>query len=153
MKDSADCKCTPETLAMGSFAMQEWCEPYELGSALYNGTIFPCLNLNFFAAEEIPCPFCDSPTCAKLSEREKDMNNIAMIGFAVNDLTLYLDTHPDCEQGIKLMKELLQKRLDGLSEYAKKYPALTQLSIVTGDSESKQYDWSEGPMPWEGGLI
>ena len=96
MKDSTACNCTPESLAMGSFPMQEWCEPYELSSALYNGTIFPCLNLNFYAAEEIPCPFCGNASDSKLSEREKAMNEIAMIGFAVNDLTLYLDTHPDC---------------------------------------------------------
>lgn len=153
MKDSTACNCTPESLAMGSFPMQEWCEPYELSSALYNGTIFPCLNLNFYAAEEIPCPFCSNASDSKLSEREKAMNEIAMIGFAVNDLTLYLDTHPDCQQGIQLMKELLQKRLDGLADYAAKYNALTQLSIVTGNPESNKYEWDEGPMPWEGGLV
>ena len=146
MKDSI-------TLAMGTFPKQEWCEPYELGSALYNGTIFPCLNMNFFAAEDIPCPFCDSTTVSKLSEREKAMNEIAMVGFAINDLTLYLDTHPDCQNGIKLMKELLQRRLDALADYAAKYNALTQLSIVTGNPDSHKYEWDEGPMPWEGGLI
>lgn len=146
MKDSV-------TLAMGTFPKQEWCEPYELSSALYNGTIFPCLNMNFFAAEDIPCPFCDSTAVSKLSERERAMNEIAMVSFAINDLTLYLDTHPDCQNGIKLMKELLQRRLDALADYAAKYNALTQLSIVTGNPDSQKYEWDEGPMPWEGGLI
>ena len=88
-----------------------------------------------------------------LSEREKAMNEISMVGFAINDLTLYLDTHPDCEQGKALMKELLQKRLDGLADYAEKYDPLTQLSIITGNPTSPKYEWDEGPAPWEGGLI
>ncbi len=150
MKDSAACACTPEVLAMCSFPKQKWCEPYEWNTALYQGTIFPCLNLMFYAAEEIPCSFLDS---AGLSDREKAMNQISMIGFAINDLTLYLDTHPDCEQGKELMKDLLKKRLDGLADYAEKYDPLTQLSIITGNPASPKYEWDEGPAPWEGGLI
>ena len=51
------------------------------------------------------------------------------------------------------MRELLQKRLDALADYAAKYNALTQLSVITGKPESDKYEWGEGPMPWEGGLI
>ena len=76
-----NCTCTPESLAMGSFPIQKWCEPYELDSALYNGTIFPCLNMNFYAAEDIPCPFCDK---SAVSEREKAMNEIVAM-TAVNE--------------------------------------------------------------------
>lgn len=152
MKDSVTCGCTEESLAMGTFPKQEWCEPYELSAALYHGTIFPCLNMKFYAAEEIPNPFSDR-ACADLSEREKEMDEICMVGFAINDLTLYLDTHPDCAQGIPAMKKLLQKRLDGLAGYAAKNNALTQLSIVTGKPDSDQYEWGEGPVPWEGGLV
>lgn len=152
MKDSVTCNCSEESLAMGSFPMQEWCEPYELSTSLFHGTVFPCLNMKFHAAENIPNPFSDS-ACENLSEREKLMNEICMVGFAINDLTLYLDTHPDCKQGNKLMKELLQKRLDSLAVYAAKYNALTQLSIVIGKPGSHNYEWDEGPMPWEGGHI
>ncbi len=153
MKDSVACECTQESLAMASFPMQKWCEPYELNAALYHGTVFPCLNLKFYAAEEIPCPFLEGAAGAKFSEREKAMNEISMVGFAINDLTLYLDTHPDCGQGITLMRELLQRRLDALADYAAKYYPLTQLSIITGNPDSAKYEWDEGPMPWEGGLV
>ena len=87
MKDSVTCDCTPESLAMGSFPAQKWCEPYELKTALYEGTIFPCLNMQFYAAEKIPCSFLDD---AGISQREKAMNEISMVGFAINDLMLYL---------------------------------------------------------------
>lgn len=152
------CQCTGESLAMASVPMQEWCEPYELGTAIYNGTLFPCLNYEFFKAEDIPCPFCDRPALTKASEQEKALNEINKIGFAITDLTLYLDTHPDCQNGIDMMKELLQKRLDTLADFAKNYYPLTQLSIITGTPECKQYEWDKGPLPWdpfgnEGGLL
>lgn len=134
---------------MASVPMQEWCEPYDFATALYSGTLFPCLNLSFFDAEDIPCPFCDKPALTKASEQEKALLEIFKVGFAINDLTLFLDTHPDCQNGINMMKELLQQRLDGLSEYAKNYYPLTQLSIVTGIPDSKQYEWDEGPLPWD----
>ena len=143
---------------MASVPMQEWCEPYDLGTALYHGTLFPCLNYMFFQAEDIPCPFCDKPTSTKSSEQEKALHELCKISFAITDLTLYLDTHPDCQNGINMMKDLLQKRLDALADYAAKYHPLTQLSIVTGTPESSEYEWEMGPLPWdpfgsEGGLL
>ena len=81
------------------------------------------------------------------------MSEISTISFAINDLTLYLDTHPTCPNGLPLFKELLKKRLDLLAEYAKKYNPLTQISMITGTPETNEYGWGEGPMPWEGGNI
>lgn len=158
MNNQNVCQCTAESLAMASVPMQEWCEPYDLGTAVYNGTLFPCLNHEFYKAKDIPCPFCDKPAMTKASEEEKALNEINKIGFAMIDLTLYLDTHPDCQNGIDMMKELLQKRLDALADFAGKYYPLTQLSIITGTPESRQYQWDEGPLPWdpfgdEGGLL
>lgn len=149
-----DCCSCPETLAMASFPKQDWCEPYDWDKALAEGTIFPCMNLEFYCAEDINSSLHGNvPARDKEAERENLMNQINGISFAVNDLTLYLDTHPDCKNGLPLFKELLQKRLDLLAEYAKKYTPLTQISMVTGNPESNEYSWGEGPMPWEGGLI
>lgn len=158
MNNQTVCQCTAESLAMASVPIQEWCEPYDLAAAIYNGTLFPCLNKEFFKADNIPCPICDKPALTKASEQEKALNEIYKIGFAIIDLTLYLDTHPDCQNGIDMMKELLQKRLDSLAEFAKNYYPLTQLSIITGTPDSTQYNWDEGPLPWdtcgnEGGLL
>lgn len=143
------CPCS-ETLAMASVPKQEWCEPYDWQEALYQGTVFPCLNLEFFKAVDIPCPLCDTKN---LSEREKTMNELSAVSFAINDLTLYLDTHPACEQGLKVFKELVAKRLELLAAYARQYNPLTQSSIMTGTPETNEYGWGEGPAPWEGGLI
>ncbi len=81
------------------------------------------------------------------------MTDLSTISFAINDLTLYLDTHPDCQNGLTLFKQLLQKRLDLLADFADKFYPLTQISIITGETNTDSYGWNEGPAPWEGDLI
>ena len=81
------------------------------------------------------------------------MSELSAVSFALNDLTLYLDTHPDCSKGTALFHELLKTRLELLSAFAGKFYPLTQTSIVTGDFDANQYSWLEGPMPWEGACI
>lgn len=139
---------------MAAFPSQEWCEPYDWDVALKNGTIFPSLNLVFYRAEDTACP-CHSDSCGK--EQARELDELGAVSFAINDLTLYLDTHPQCTKGLKLYRELLQKRLELLADHAAKYYPLTQLSAVTGaaatESENAAYGWAEGPLPWEGGLI
>lgn len=144
-----ECCKTSESLAMASVPMQEWCEPYDWNTALSKGTIFPCLNMEFFRAQDIPCSICSESQ----SPQAKKLNEINTISFAVNDLTLYLDTHPTCEKGLSLLKELLKKRLDLLAEYAEEYVPLTHLSMITGTPDTCEYGWPEGPLPWEGGHI
>lgn len=139
--------CGKEALAMASVPYQEWCEPYDLKQALKNGTIFPCLNLEFFKAEKI-----ETPASAETAQG-KALRQISEVGFAVNDLTLYLDMHPDCQEGMKLYKELLKIRLELLADYAEKYQPLTQLSVITGTPQTSEYGWIEGPLPWEGGHV
>lgn len=149
-----ECQCS-ETLAMATVPKQNWCEPYDYEKALQEGTIFPCLNLAFFKANEgqsnLKC--CSPLSTPQEKDREHMMSEISQISFVINDLTLYLDTHPKCQNGLSLFKDLLQKRLDLLAEFAKKYYPLTQISMITGTPESDEYGWAEGPMPWEGGNI
>jgi len=139
--------CRKESLAMAAVPYQEWCEPYEWKQALKEGTIFPCLNLEFYKAEKI-----ERPASAETAQG-RALREISEVGFAINDLTLYLDTHPQCREGLALYKELLAKRLELLADYAAQYQPLTQLSIITGTPQTSEYGWTEGPLPWEGGHI
>lgn len=132
---------------MASVPVQEWCEPYDWKKALRCGTVFPCLNLEFYCTEQL------ETSAEPVSERSRALNEISEISFAINDLTLYLDTHPDCENGLKLYRELLEQRLKLLSEYAKRFQPLTQLSAVMSGEETMRYGWAEGPLPWEGGDV
>lgn len=154
MKAEQCCPC-PETLAMATVPLQEWCDPYDWDTAISEGTIFPCLNLPFFKAPEEKKPLKPAGSSLDPVEKEREtlMNKITSISFAINDLTLYLDTHCTCTKGAPIFYELTKTRLELLAEYAKKYYPLTQSSIITGQLDPESYGWAEGPMPWEGGCI
>lgn len=149
------CCCSPETLAMASVPMQEWCELYDWDTALKEGTIFTCLNYPVFLADKGSSNLKTNGSALdpQQQEREELMGKISSISFAVNDLTLYLDTHPNCPNATPLFYQLSKERMDLLAEYAQKYNPLTQLSMVTGGLNENCYSWAEGPMPWEGGCI
>lgn len=143
------------SLAMAEIPKQEWCEPYDWGTALQEGTIFPCLNLTFYKApqgESILKPCSDTPDDTQ-ADREASMSRISEISFALNDLTLYLDTHPTCENGLSLFHRLMEERLELLASFAGKYNPLTQASMITGDCDPEVYGWGDGPAPWEGACI
>lgn len=148
--------CTnKEPLAMATITKQQWCEPYDFTTALEEGTLFPCLNLTFFKAQANQCKLNPKDNSAPISQqnREQMLSCLDAISFALSDLTLYLDTHPDCPNGIALFHKLLKQRLELLSEFANKFYPLTQTSMVTGKYDTNMYGWPEGPMPWEGACI
>ncbi len=154
MDSSKLCTCA-EQLAMASVPKQEWCEPYDLLTALAEGTIFPCLNITFYKAPvgKSNCKTSSNVSDKSQKNREEMMSQLSAVSFAINDLTLYLDTHPDCPNGLVLFYQLLEQRLTLLSDFAKEFYPLTQTSMVTGNYDQSQYGWSEGPMPWEGACI
>lgn len=75
------------------------------------------------------------------------LNEINEISFAVNDLHLYLDTHPCDEEALARCREMLQKRIRLLKEYAQNYGPLTVDSADLPDCD--RWKWMEQPFPWE----
>ena len=153
--DSMNLCTDSQPLAMACFSKQEWCEPYDDTTALEEGTLFPCLNLPFYKApakHHKPVPQNNSSHIVQ-KNREDMMSQLTAVSFALNDLTLYLDTHPDCPKGTELFYKLLEQRLTLLSEFADKFYPLTQISMITGHYAKEQYGWTEGHMPWEGACI
>ena len=81
------------------------------------------------------------------------MMEINQISFAVNDLTLYLDTHPECMQGMELFSQLQERRARLLEEYARLFYPLT-IDSMTGRAANGtgEFSWGDCPAPWEGGM-
>ena len=72
--------------------------------------------------------------------RQDMLKNIMCYKFAVNDLALYLDTHPnDQKEYCKSLKELTDK-------YQKIYGPLTI------EFPCNKWRWLEEPWPWERGM-
>ena len=71
------------------------------------------------------------------------------VSFAVNDMVLYLDTHPCDEKALAFCKEHVKKRDKALREYAALYGPLT--IDTTDDVKSKSWEWVMQPWPWVDG--
>ena len=81
MDSSNMCTCA-EHLAMASVPKQEWCEPYDIVSALAEGTIFPCLNLTFYKAPEGKTKLNSSSSMSGLSEKNREEMMSELSAFA-----------------------------------------------------------------------
>ena len=83
------------------------------------------------------------------SERERLLYEIMGISFAINDLNLYLDLHPEDKNLYEEFKRYTQKCMELKDEYSKKYGAITL------DNTSEKYNWIDSPWPWdnEGGSM
>ena len=50
---------------------------------------------------------------------------INIVSFAVDDVKLFLDTHPNCTEALDFFDEFKKQRVQALKEYAKYYGPLT----------------------------
>lgn len=69
--------------------------------------------------------------------------NILKLSFAINDLNLYLDIHPEDEKLYELFKKYCLMYQDCLNEYEAKYQVLELFHDIYG-----KYTWYKG-FPWE----
>ena len=147
-----------ENLAIASVPMQEWGALYGAEEALRVGTIFQDLNKPFFAA---PSDGTDGCSCGcgagkAAQERERMMAKIQETSFALDDVRLYLDTHPDDRQGLAFFKKVLAERKTLLLAYAQQFYPLTVdciADLYEKNPASDCYCWQKGPMPWEGACV
>ena len=78
------------------------------------------------------------------NQNEKElMQNLMAYKFAVNDMSLYLDTHPNDEKALKLHNEYVAEFDKIKEEYEKRFGPL---SIET---EENSWAWVENSWPWE----
>lgn len=82
------------------------------------------------------------------TQRARLFEEIGKISFAIDELRLYLDTHPRCTEALEMIKEYMKKRHELVAEYTSKYGAITAYAINDGD---KEWLWNAGYMPWENG--
>ena len=110
-------------------------ERYRPEDALLKGTLFPGLDLPWMnVANASPAEFSGTP-----------MGELMALGFVVQELGLYLDTHPDDREALQLFTEYVKLLKQGRETFTSRYGPLLRTQ-VTGDSG---YDWLKAPWPWE----
>lgn len=97
-----------------------------------------------------------------MSDRQQLMKQIAAISFVVDDLVLYLDTHPLDTDALEQATQAMAQRKELMSAYARDFEPLTRCCIDPDSNNQKgqhtqyagqkHWTWTDGPLPWEGGL-
>lgn len=78
-------------------------------------------------------------------EREEMLQQIRCYDFAINELTLYLDTHPDDDKALCLHRKYCKEAKELKDKYQKVYGPLTI------NYPCNKWRWIEEPWPWERG--
>ena len=74
---------------------------------------------------------------------------INVVSFAVDDVKLFLDTHPCNSQALAFFEECQEQRNRALKEYARYYGPLT---VDAADlSQTDRWNWINEPWPWQEG--
>lgn len=79
--------------------------------------------------------------------REEMLKKIKCYNFAIIELALYLDTHPDDERAICLHNSYSKTLKDLKDKYQKVYGPLSIFYPCN------KWRWLEEPWPWEGGMF
>ncbi|MDE6210126.1 MAG: spore coat protein CotJB [Lachnospiraceae bacterium] len=75
------------------------------------------------------------------------MEHFQFISFAIDDLRLFLDTHPCNREALEYIGELMKIRHTALKIYTKKYGPIYSYNIDVEDG----WTWNEQPLPWSKG--
>ena len=83
----------------------------------------------------------------QVSKQRCLFQKINEVSFAVSDLLLYLDTHPEDQKALRYFSDISDRRNQLMAEYAEKYGPLTIDSAAV--SSENAWKWSQQPFPWE----
>lgn len=106
---------------------------YEARKGLVRGTLFPGLDLPFMGMVN------------QNEKPETPLSELQALGFAVQELALYLDTHRDDREALELYRSYQQMYDRCRAEFRKHHGPLNHMS----PSDSESYDWLDDPWPWE----
>lgn len=105
---------------------------YEARSGLVRGTMYPGLDLPFKGMVN------------KKPRNVTPKTELQALGFAIQELTLYLDTHRNDQEALEMYRAYQEMYRECAKKYALQHGPMNHLS--PGDGE---YRWLDDPWPWE----
>ena len=106
---------------------------YEARKGLIRGTLFPGLDLPFMGMvnkQELPIT---------------PMSELQVLGFAIQELALYLDTHRDDTDALEMYRQYQKIYHESMMQYGKQEGPMNHAMPGSGDG----YRWLDDPWPWE----
>ena len=124
--------CTP--LAFPYVPMQENNpDRYSQQDAMRAGTLFPGLHLPFHRELESRFPAANTA-----------LSELMALDFAVQELGLYLTTHPNDAEVLDLYCSYIRLSREGREKYQQMYGPLLQTDLTP-----QGYEWLKDPWPWD----
>ena len=105
---------------------------YEPRKALIRGTMFPGLDLPFMGMVNQQ----EQPVTPK--------TELQTLAFMINELALYLDTHPNDTEALEMYRKYQQIYHDGMMKFNDEQPLRHGLPV-----QGERYRWLDDPWPWE----
>lgn len=124
--------CAPLANPYVPFQMED-APKYEAKKGLVRGTLFPGLDLPFMGM---------------VNEKElKDtpLHELQALGFAIQELALYLDTHRDDRDALELYRAYQELYYKGKAAYIRECGPLNHMNLT----DDEHYRWLDDPWPWE----
>ncbi len=126
--------CAP--LANPYIPFQEEDPPqYEARQGLVRGTLFPGLDL----------PFMGRGNSREISNTP--LSELQALGFAIQELALYLDTHQEDRQALEMYRQYQKVYHEAMMRYSQTEGPMSH-GIPDG---ADRYAWIHDPWPWDGG--
>ena len=104
---------------------------YEARKGMVRGTLFPGLDLPFMGM-------------VNQEKRLSPMTEMQAMAFAIQELALYLDTHPEDKEALELYQNYQKIYHKGMMDFNEESPVKHGLP-ASGD----RYRWLDDPWPWE----
>lgn len=80
------------------------------------------------------------------TERKALFAEIGQVSFVMDELRLFLDTHPEDGEALTLFDRFRKRRAELVSAYQTKYGPM---EAYMASSDGGVWNWTEDPMPWE----
>ena len=93
------------------------------------------------------CNTCQNSGRMDLSNKETIMRQLMEAGFAMDDVVLFLDTHPENQNALRYYQVVRNMRDQAMAAYESQFGPLRYTDVT-----SSSWDWVTEKWPWEGGL-
>ena len=81
-----------------------------------------------------------------MTEQQNMMHRLQVQSFILDDVRLYLDTHPDDKRALEYYEKYRRLKEQTEAEYVRAFGPLNSFQV---NSESR-WTWVDTPWPWEG---
>lgn len=73
-------------------------------------------------------------------------NFINQVSFMLDDITLFLNTHPSCQPAIEAYNHNKMLRKEAVNDYTQMFGPISRYDV----NVDNYWDWVNRPWPWEG---